>query len=228
TYGVRTFADDSIPTLSVIQTDFLGQNPDTLLSRDQGPETLRGARAARGGLVTSPSMSGLWVFSKAAPDTVFEVSSTGPSRKLVLPEADTMRAGILADLQQEILWLVASRPLGGFDYEAYDISSSGEGGVIDGGQAYLGARTTPLSFIGRVAFDGSVSGWWRGERGVYAPRGFDMRIEELREGAPAARRNRAQRRLAIAAEWASVLKAAEEARERRRQEEEAVREEEQE
>jgi hypothetical protein len=226
TYGVRTFADDSIPTLSIIQTDFLGQNPDTLLSPDRGPETLRRATAVRGNLVAAAAMSGLWVFSRTTSDTVFEVSGTGQSRKLVLPEADTMRAGILADLQQEILWVVTARPRGGLDYEAYDISSPGEDGVIDGDQAYLGARTTPPSFTGKVAFDGSVSGWWRGERGVHAPRAFDMRVEALRDGASAAREIRPERRSAIADERVRIRKAAEEEAERARQEAEAIREEE--
>lgn len=226
TYGVRAFADDSIPTLAIIQTDFLGQNPDTLLSPEVGPETLRDAPAVRGSLVSTPSMSGLWIFAKAASDTVFEVSGSGPSHKLALPEADTLRVGILADLQQQILWVVAPRPLGGLDYEAYDISLPGEAGVIDGTRAYLGARSTPPDFVGKVAYDGSVSGWFRGERGIYAPRGYDMRVEELREGAASARETRAWRRTAIADQWTQVREAFEEARERARQEEEDVRAEE--
>ncbi|MCK5448404.1 MAG: hypothetical protein KAJ43_09680 [Gemmatimonadetes bacterium] len=226
TYGVRAFADDSIPTLAIIQTNFLGQNPDTLLSPDVGPETLRGAPAVRGSLVSTPSIGGLWVFSKAASDTVFEVSGTGPSRKLALPEADTLRAGILADLQQEILWVVAPRPTGGLEYEAYDISGPGDDGVINGTTAYLGVRTTPLYFLARVTFDGSVSGWWRGDRGVYAPKGYDMRVDELRDGAPSARATRVARRAATANLWVEVLQAVEEAKEEARREDEEVRAEE--
>ncbi len=184
TYGMRTFGEDTIPTLAVIQTDFLGQDPDTLLSPDVGPESLRHAPAVRGSLVATPSMSGLWLFAKAMSDTVFEVSGVGPSRKLVLPETDTLRAGVIADLQQQILWVVTPRPTGGLDYEGYDISDSGDGAeIIDGATAYLGPRSTPQYFAAKVAFDGTVSGWWRSERGVFAPRGYDMRIDDLRAGA---------------------------------------------
>ena len=214
TYGVRTFADDAMPTLTVIQTDFLGRNADTLLAPDVGPEALRKAPAVRGNLVSTPAMGGLWVFSRTASDTVFELTGVGPRRRLVLPETDTLRAGVLADLQQEILWVVSPRPAGGLEYEAYDLSTESADGIIDGAQAYLGARITPLLFTGQFAFDGSVSGWWHGDRGVYSPRGFDMRIDELREGAPAARETRAARRAAIAEEWAAAVRAADEAREK--------------
>jgi len=219
TYGVRAFAGDSIPTLAIIQTDFRGENPDTLLSPYVGPETLREAPAIRGSLVSAPSVGGLWVFSRTALDTLFEVSSAASPRKLVLPETDSLRVGILADNQQEILWVVEPRPTGGLGYEAYDISGPGEDGVIDGAAAYLGFRTTPLYFVARVAFDGSVSGWSRGERGVFAPKGFDMRIGELREGAAAAPATREARRKATADLWVEVLQAMKEAQE------EAVREE---
>ena len=226
TYGVRAFADDSIPTLAIIQTDFLGENPDTLLSPDVGPETLRGAPAVSGGLVSTPATGGLWVFSRTALDTVFEVSSTGPQRKLVLPETDSMRVGMLADLQQEILWVVEPRPTGGLAYEAYDISGPGDDGIIDGAAAYLGLRTTPPYFVAKVAFDGSVSGWSRGDRGVLAPKGFDMRIEELREGAASAPAAREAQREARANLWTAVLKAVEEAKAEALAEEEAIRAEE--
>lgn len=227
TYGVRTFADDTIPTLSVIQTDFLGASPDTLLSRNVGPPALRQAIAARGNLIAAPALSGLWILSRTASDTVFEVTSTGSARKLVLPEPDSLRAGVLADLQQNILWVVSGRPTGGLDYEAYDISGEGEGGVIDGSAAYLGARTTPVGFTGKVAYDGSVSGWWRGDRGVFAPRGYDMRTEELRTEARVARAGRAARRAAIADEWARVIEAAQQARREAQQDVEDIQAEEQ-
>ena len=227
TYGVRTFSgSDSIPTLSVIQTDFLGQNPDTLLSPETGPELLRSTPAVGGRIAATQGISGLWVFAKAASDTVFEISARGPGRRLVLPEADTIRAGVLADLEQEILWIASPRPRGGIEYEAYDISGEGVDGLIDGREAYLGVRTTPLGFLARVAYDGSVSGWWRGERSVYAPRGFDMRIEELREDADVARRTRDSRRVAVANEWAEVLAVVEEARRQAEEEAQRIREEE--
>ena len=143
TYGVRTLADDSIPTLTVIQTDFLGEDADTLLSPDVGPEALRDAPAVRGRLVSTPALGGLWVFSRSATDTVFELTGVGPQRRIALPETDTLRAGILADLQQEILWVVSPRPEGGLEYEAYDLSTEAVDGIIDGAQAYLGVRTTP-------------------------------------------------------------------------------------
>jgi len=227
TYGVRTFGEDTIPTLTVIQTDFLGQDPDTLLSPDAGPESLRQAPAIRGNLVATPSMSGLWLFVKAMSDTVFEVSGVGPSRKLVLPETDTLRAGVIADLQQQILWVVTPRPAGGLDYEGYDISDSGDGDeIIDGASNYLGIRSTPLNFAARVAFDGTVSGWWRSDRGVFAPRGYDMRIDDLRADAAEARDGRTARRAARVEAWEQALQAAEEAREKESEELEDLRAEE--
>jgi hypothetical protein len=227
TYGVRAFGEDTIPTLAVIQTNFLGQDPDTLLSPDVGPESLRQEPAVRGSLVATPSMSGLWLFAKAMTDTVFEVSGVGPSRKLVLPETDTLRVGVIGDLQQQILWVVTPRPTGGLDYEAYDISDSGDGAeIIDGATAYLGARSTPQYFSAKVAFDGTVSGWWRSERGVFAPRGYDMRIDDLRTGAVQARQGRTARRAAKFEAWQRELQALEEAREEAREELKDLREEE--
>lgn len=226
TFGVRTFLGDSIPTLTVVQTDFRGQDPDTLLSRTTGPETLRDVPAVGGQLVSTAASGGLWVFTRTATDTVFEVSRREVPRKLVLPEADTLRVGVLADLQQEILWVVSPRPTGGLDYEAYDIATAGEDGIIDGAAAYLGARTTPLSFLAQVTFDGSVSGWYQGERNVYSPRAYDLRMDELRAGADAARATRTARRAAIADEWTRVLAAVEEARKQELQEMEAIQEEE--
>jgi len=227
TYGVRAFGEDTIPTLTVIQTNFLGQDPDTLLSPNVGPESLRQAPAVRGNLVATPSVSGLWLFAKAISDTVFEVSSVGPSRKLVLPETFALRAGVIADLQQQILWVVTPRPTGGLDYEGYDISDSGDGAeIIDGATAYLGARSTPQYFSAKVAFDGTVSGWWRSERGVFSPRGYDMRIDDLRTGAVQAREGRTQRRAVKLETWERELQALEEAREEAREEFEDLRKEE--
>jgi len=198
TYGVLTFPGrDTVATLSVIQSDFLGQKPDTILSPDVGPGSLRKAKAVSGGLVEAPADDGLWIYVTAMSDTVFEVSSSA-ARKLVLPETDSTRIGILTDLQQQILWVVSLRPVEGLEYEAYDISGEGSGGIIDGRNAYLGARTTPGRFTASVAFDGSVSGWWISERNVFAPMGFDMRIEDLRKQAEQARANRGMRRAEIA------------------------------
>jgi hypothetical protein len=145
TFGVLTVTDDTIAGV--------------------GPESLRGAAAVGGELVAAPALSGLWVFAKAMSDTVFEVSGAGSSRKLVLPETDPFRAGVLADLQQEILWIVAPRPTGGLGYEAYDISGAGDDGIIDGAAAYLGFRTTPPSFLAKAAFFRVVA---RGTRCVRA------------------------------------------------------------
>jgi hypothetical protein len=202
TYGVRTFTgSDTVPTLSIIQSDFLGRSQDTLLSPDVGPESLRGAKAIRRNLVVTPANGGLWVFSRAMSDTVFEVSASGPARKLVLPETDSMRVGVIADLEQQILWVVSPNPPSGLDYEAFDISGEGDDGIIDGESAYLGARTTPGAFSAQAAYDGTVSGWWRGERKIFAPKGFDMRIDDLRAEAETARAERGARRATIASDW---------------------------
>jgi hypothetical protein len=227
TYGVRTFSgSDTIPTLSVIQSDFLGQHRDTLLSPEVGPESLRHLKALRRNVVVTPAMSGLWAFATAMSDTVFEVTSSTPERKLVLPETDSMRIGVIADLQQQILWVLSPRPLGGLDYEAFDISGQGDGGIIDGRSAYLGARTTPVGFSAQAAFDGTVSGWWRGERRVFAPMGFDMRVDALRERVETARAERDSRRAAIASDWQRLVAAADSAMKAAREEEQQIREEE--
>ena len=224
TYGVRTFTTDSIPTLSVIQTDFLGASQDTLLSPTVGPESLRDVPAVRSRLVSTAATGGLWIFTTAMTDTVFEVTGTGPGRKLLLPEPDTLRSGILADLQQEILWVAAPAPDGGHVYEAYDIAGDSE--LIDGSAAYLGVRTTPPAFRPASAYDGTVAGWFRSQNAVHAPRGYDMRVDELRDGAAAARSERAARLQQLHADWDLALQRLEEMQERARQEREAVQEEE--
>lgn len=227
TYGVRTFTgSDTIPTLSIIQSDFLGRSLDTLLSPAVGPASLRNEPALRRNVVVTPAASGLWVFARSMSDTVFEVSSSDRSRKLALPETDSMRVGVIADLQQEILWVVSPRPMGGLDYEAFDVSGEGTDGIIDGRAAYLGARTTPGGFSARVAYDGVVSGWSVGERRIYAPEGFDMRIEELRGTAEQARADRDARRAAISEEWERLAAVADSIRESGREDEQTIREEE--
>lgn len=226
TYGVRTFAgSDTVPTLSIIQSDFLGQDQDTLLSPDVGPESLRDAKAFRRNVIVTPASGGLWVFSRTMSDTVFEVSAR-TARKLVLPETDSLRVGVIADLQQQILWVVSPNPPSGLDYEAFDISGEAEGGIIDGGSAYLGARTTPGGFSPQTAYDGTVSGWWRGDRNIFAPRAFDMRIEDLRTEADTARAERDSRRAAIASDWERLSAAADSVRRAMLEEEQEVQEQE--
>ncbi len=224
TFGVRTLAQDAPPTLSVIQTSFLGADPDTLLSPTVGPESLRDAPAIRRQLVATAATGGLWIFATAMTDTVFEVSGTGTSRKLALPEPDTLRSGILADLQQQILWVATPRPDGGHVYEAFDIAGDSE--VIDGAAAYLGVRTTPPSFAPACAWDGTVAGWYRSDNAVHAPRAYDMRVEELRSGQGADLGERTARREQLHADWQRALQLLEEAQEKARREREAVQEEE--
>lgn len=201
TFGIPAADADGIPHLTVIQTDFRGLNADTLLGPDHGPEVLREVAAVEGNLIASPSAGGLWLYSRELPDTVFELSANGTGRRLVLPEADPRRVGILADLEQEILWVVAPRPPGGLLYEAYDISVGAPDGVIDGATTYLGVRTTPFDYRPKVAYDGVVGGWHRLPRGAFVPRAYDMLVEDLRTGAEDARRGRTAWRDTIDAEW---------------------------
>lgn len=205
TFGSTAVSEDSVPRLVVIQTDFLGENRDTLLTADVGPETLRGITARAGNLTAAPSESGLWLYAREVPDTVFEVAGSGPGRKMVLPEADTMRVGVIADLDEQILWLLARRPEGGLDYEAFDVSSTGAGEVIEGGQRYLGARTTPQGFVGKVAAEGAIIGWWNARSTLVVPRAYDMRLADLRAVAEAARAARGDRRRQLARNWELLL-----------------------
>ena len=200
TFGVISMGADSVPNMTVIQTDFLGQSRDTLLGPRHGPESLRSVTALTGLLSATPSESGLWLLSGELPDTVFEVSALGPGRKLVLPEADLSRVGVLSDLDEQLLWVVTPRAEGGLDYEAFDLSATEVGEQVEAGPRYLGARTTPGGFTGQVGVEGAVIGW-NVSGSKFVPRAFDMRIEELRYGAEEARAGRQARREANRRKW---------------------------
>jgi hypothetical protein len=200
TLGTTTGEGDEA-RLTVIQTDYRGQDPDTLLSRDKGPEPLRQVVAVGGRLAAAPSLGGLWLFSADVPDTVFEVTAAEVARRLVLPESDSRRVGLLADIQQQVLWVVAQRPRGGLYYEAFDVSSSGDEGIIAGVDAYLGTRTTPLGFTASIAYDGVIQGWLATQRGVQTPQAYDMRMDALRMHADSARAVRDHHRQQLELEW---------------------------
>jgi hypothetical protein len=205
TFGMTVADEDSIPRLMVIQTDFLGENPDTLLGPGVGPETVRGMTARGGTMMISPSESGLWVFSREVPDTVFEVTSVSPGRRFVLPENDTRRVGVIVDLEEQVLWVVTPRPDGGLDYEAFDLAGTEPGEFIDAAPRYLGARKTPSGYVGKVAVDGAMIGWWNARTSLVVPRAYDMRIAELRDNAEAAREARPVRRGEIEQMWQVLL-----------------------
>ena len=203
TFGITVPDADSLPRLMVIQTDFLGQNPDTLLAPGIGPETLQGVIARGGFMMVAPSESGLWVFSRQVPDTVFEISALGPGRRMVFPESDSTRVGVISDLDEQILWIVSPRAEGGLDYEAYDVSGTGQGEVFEAVPRYLGARTTPADYVGKVAVEGAMIGWWRVGTKV-VPRAYDMLVPQLRDGAEAARAARDSRREENARKWQTL------------------------
>lgn len=211
TFGHTAVDDEGWPRLVVIQTDFMGAKPDTLLAEHVGPEALRSVYAAGGSLTVSPSLSGLWVLARDVPDTVFEVTSSIPARKIVLPEFDVLRGGVIADVQEQIVWLLSPHPAGGVDYEAFDVSRGQE--VIDGSEAYLGARTTPDGFTPKVAREGLVLGWWNFDGDRVVPRAYNMRLDDLRANASDARAQRDKRRGAIAAQWEVIRQQASEPRE---------------
>ena len=201
TFGIVSVSEDSVPRMTVIQTDFLGENPDTLLGPGSGPESLRTVTARRGLLSATPSESGLWLYSAEVPDTVFEVSALGPGRKLVLPESDARRVGVLSDRDEQVLWVVTPRAEGGLDYEAFDLSATEVGEQVEAAPRYLGARVTPVGFAVQVAVEGAVIGWWNTRGSKVVPRAYDMRLEELRDEADEARAGRQARREDNTRKW---------------------------
>lgn len=156
TFGIA--AGDSLDRRAmVLRADLDGGARDTLLSESHGPEALRGASAMRGQTAMSASRTGMWVYSRATPDSVFEVSARG-TRRLALRAQDTTAVGILADVPGELVWMVHSDSTG-VRYEAYDgrlATAATDSTAV--GAAHLGTRTTPLNFRPYVIHDGVVIG----------------------------------------------------------------------
>jgi hypothetical protein len=168
----------------VIRTGLRGEGRDTLLSPAHGPEVLRTAAAEPGETSMSPSASGMWVWSRAAPDTVFDLSPGGV-RRLLLRAEDTSAVGVLADRELEIVWLVHPEETGGArSYAAYDARLAAPAGEPppEGSVAFLGVRTTPENFRPWVVHDGVIVGVRRIAGGGLALSAYELNSDRFGRG----------------------------------------------
>lgn len=132
----------------LIRTGMRGETRDTLLSGEHGPEVLRAAVARPGETAMAPSRSGMWVWSRVAPDTVFDIAPRGV-RRLVVRDEDTAAVALFSDPAREMLWLVHADSTRISRYSAYDTRSL----------AYLGQSTIDRPFRPAVIKDGVVMGF---------------------------------------------------------------------
>ena len=170
-FGVASSDFGSSRRVLIIRTDALGASRDTLLSPDTGPPSLRDARATPGQTLMASSGNGLWVWSKAVPDTIFEV---GPRSARVIPvrPEDQSAIGLLSDPAADMLWLGHVETTSG-RYSAYDTRP----GVSE---PFLGTRTTGGQFSPRLVHDGILMGWYEGEQGRPAAKAFDLLVDRFR------------------------------------------------
>ncbi|MDX1579513.1 MAG: hypothetical protein R3266_13590, partial [Gemmatimonadota bacterium] len=179
----------------VIHTDLQGIERDTLLSAFHGPEALRPSIAERGETAMSPSNRGMWVWSKQAPERVYDLSPRG-TRTIVLRPEDREEIGLLADRERGILWVV--RPgAEEVTYAAYDtrlareldeavegeVSDAEDSIVADSAVTFLGLRTTPRGFRPMEIHDGIVMGV-RVVRGGVGMIAYDLHAERFDRPVP--------------------------------------------
>jgi hypothetical protein len=165
----------------VIRTGLRGEGRDTLLSPEHGPEVLRTAAAEPGETSMSPSVTGMWVYSRAAPDTLFDLAPAGV-RRLVVRAEDRSAVGVLADRKLEIVWLVHAEETGGArSYAAYDARLAAPGGepAPADSVAFLGVRTTPENFRPWVVHDGVIVGVRRIAGGGIALSAYDLNADRF-------------------------------------------------
>jgi len=168
----------------VIRTGLRGEERDTLLSPAHGPEALRAATAGPGETSMSPSVEGMWVYSRAAPDTVYDLAPNGV-RRLVVRDADRAGVGILADRALGIVWLVhAEEPGVGRAYAAYDARLAAPEGTAPPADsaAFLGVRTTPDNFRPWAVHDGVIVGVRRIPGRGLALSAYDLNADRLARG----------------------------------------------
>lgn len=171
TFGVAVGDSGQDRRSVVIRTDLQGNRPDTLLSPSHGPEALRSSVARRGETAMSPSTSGMWVWSRQAPERVYDVTPDGTQAITLRPE-DREGIGLLGDPARDLLWVV--RPeVGRVLYAAYDArlareldESEESAAPPDSATAFLGLRTTGTNFQPMEIHDGVVIGVRRVGPGV--------------------------------------------------------------
>lgn len=173
-FGAIDRRDEQSPRLTVIRTDALGKQRDTLLhAGTHGPPSLWQAIASSGELSLDGGDSGLWAWAQAVPDTIFEITDAPEARKRILRPEDRIARGVLVDLERGILWVV--REGEGQDelrYAAYDATQPG---TLDAQEAFLGERTT-VGFWPWDAVDGTIMGFTRPTPGRYNVASYDMLV----------------------------------------------------
>lgn len=178
-FAVADSAPEVEPHLLLIWTDVDGGSRDTLIGPAAGPEPLRGLKPKAGETFVAPSRRGAWVWSKATPDTAFEVSRRGAVRRLLLRSAERPLQGLFVDREEGILWLARPADAGGIRYEACDLSGSDD---LDSARCLLGVRTTPADFAPQEVVRGAAVGWLRKEKPTepFRTAAYDLRSGELR------------------------------------------------
>jgi len=167
TFAIASTDFEGPARVVIIRTDALGTNRDTLLSPVVGPQALRGADATPGQTLIAPSDQGMWVWSKAVPDTVFEVAPRS-ARVIPVRVEDHDAIALLSDPASQMLWFTHGDSTNG-SYSAYDTRQG-----VDAG--FLGVRTTTGQFSPRIVHDGIVMGWYRGLQGRPAAIAYDLNV----------------------------------------------------
>lgn len=168
-FAIASSEFDGPPRVVIVRTNALGGERDTLLSPDIGLAALRGAAATPGETLITSSGRGLWVWSKAVPDTIFEIAAQS-ARKIPVRTEDHDAIGLLGDPTRDMVWFAHVQP-DSASYSAYDTRA----GVTD---AFLGTRTTPGGFSPRLVHDGILMGWSRGQRTMVAV-SYDLHADEF-------------------------------------------------
>lgn len=170
TFGIAPEDSAGVRRPVVVRTDMRGEVTDTLLAPGRGPEALRSAVARPGETALAPSRTGMWVWSRTAPDTVFELSPRETLR-LVLRDADTTAVTMLSDPVREMLWMIHTDSTFVTTYSAYDTGSL----------AYLGERTVSKPFRPAAIYDGVLMGF-QPVRNAFGMIAWDLHVERFKRG----------------------------------------------
>ncbi len=166
--------DEGGVNLLIVRSNVPVTRLDTLVSAEDGPEVLRGASVNESKTALVASERGVWVWSDVRPDTLYEITGQDGERRIEILRDDWQPAGVLADKQRGIIWMVTA-DTSGIRYSAYDVA--GEGSLT--GDRYLGQRTTERGFTPQAAYDGAVLGWNHSPQAAFLAASYDMLVDEL-------------------------------------------------